>query len=120
MKNNTSKGVVVSFVVISCALMNRAAHALEPQVLFNFRVSPGTVAGTLVQGPDGNFYRTTARGRPAGSGTVFGSWASEAHSLPLESWILLTNGVFCREWIVFIHGHGNRCDTARFYRVSSP
>ena len=45
--------------------------ALEPQTLFNFQVSPGTVVGALVQGPDGNFYGTTARGGPAGIGTVF-------------------------------------------------
>jgi uncharacterized repeat protein (TIGR03803 family) len=39
--------------------------------LFNFRLSPGRVTGILVQGPDGNFYGTTAQGGPMGNGTVY-------------------------------------------------
>jgi uncharacterized repeat protein (TIGR03803 family) len=49
----------------------RSARALEPQTLFNFELSPGTVTASLVEGPDGNFYGTTAQGGPRGSGTVF-------------------------------------------------
>src|SRR5215470_11122183 len=48
-----------------------SAHALEPETLFNFDFGLGTVTGTLVQGPDGNFYGTTARGGSSGKGTVF-------------------------------------------------
>src|SRR5262244_425084 len=48
-----------------------SARALEPETLFNFDFGLGTVTGTLVQGPDGNFYGTTARGGSSGSGTVF-------------------------------------------------
>src|SRR5260370_18721302 len=47
------------------------ASALEPETLFNFQVSLGTVVGSLVEGPDGNFYGTTADGGPLRSGTVF-------------------------------------------------
>ena len=47
------------------------ALALEPQTLFNFQVSIGTVTGNLVEGPDGNFYGTTSHGGPLGNGTVF-------------------------------------------------
>src|SRR5215471_14376286 len=46
------------------------ARALEPQTLFNFPVGLGTVGGALAQGPDGNFYGTTFRGGPGGSGIV--------------------------------------------------
>src|SRR5215831_6737507 len=48
-----------------------SARALEPETLFNFEFGLGTVTGTLVQGPDGNFYGTTARGGSSGNGTVF-------------------------------------------------
>jgi len=48
-----------------------AAAAMEPQTLFNFQAGLGDVTGALVQGPDGNFYGTTAHGGPLGGGTVF-------------------------------------------------
>lgn len=48
-----------------------SAFGLEPQTLVNFQVSPGTVTGNLVEGPDGNFYGTTTRGGPTGSGSIF-------------------------------------------------
>ncbi len=57
--------------VLSLALMNHSVRALEPQTLFNFQLGVGTVTGTLVQGPDGNFYGTTQHGGPTGNGTVF-------------------------------------------------
>ena len=47
------------------------ASALEPETLFNFQVGLGTVTGALAQGPDGNFYGTTADGGPLRSGTIF-------------------------------------------------
>jgi uncharacterized repeat protein (TIGR03803 family) len=48
-----------------------SAYGLEPQTLVNFQVSPGTVTGNLVEGPDGNFYGTTTHGGPLGSGSIF-------------------------------------------------
>jgi uncharacterized repeat protein (TIGR03803 family) len=66
------KKLNVWFIVpVIFLLMGFSAHALEPQTLFNFIVGPGTVTGTLVQGPDGNFYGTTQHGGPTGNGTVF-------------------------------------------------
>ena len=47
------------------------APALQPETLFNFGLGLDTVTGSLVEGPDGNFYGTTARGGPSRSGTVF-------------------------------------------------
>ena len=55
-----------------CSTMTGVSvDAIEPQTLFNFQLGPGTVTGTLVQGPDGNFYGTTADGGPTANGTVF-------------------------------------------------
>src|SRR6266850_2120312 len=71
MKMTRGKLTVSGWVALLALVLSVSAWALEPQTLFNFQVSPGTVAGTLVQGPDGNFYGTTARGGPAGIGTVF-------------------------------------------------
>src|SRR5262245_27717809 len=50
-----------------------SARALEPETLFNFQTGPGTVFGSLIQGPDGNFYGTTpgGGGGAAGNGTIF-------------------------------------------------
>ena len=47
------------------------ALGFEPQTLVNFQVSPGTVNGNLVEGPDGNFYGTTSHAGPLGNGTIF-------------------------------------------------
>src|SRR5258707_15883141 len=58
-------------LVVSSTLFGLRARALEPETLFNFQVSLGTVVGSLVEGPDGNFYGTTADGGPLRSGTVF-------------------------------------------------
>jgi uncharacterized repeat protein (TIGR03803 family) len=71
MKPGQAKVVCITFTVLSLALGLRCAHALEAQTLLNFELSPGTVTGSLVQGPDGNFYGTTAQGGPMRSGTVF-------------------------------------------------
>src|SRR5262245_26308967 len=60
----------VGLMVLS-TLSGVRARALEPETLFNFQLGLGTVTGSLVQGPDGNFYGTTAQGGPLGSGTVF-------------------------------------------------
>src|SRR4051794_4793410 len=54
-------------ILLAC----NSALALEPETLFNFRVSPGTITGNLVEGSDGNFYGTTSHGGPLGNGTVF-------------------------------------------------
>src|SRR5262249_52873986 len=58
-------------LVVCSTLWGLRARALQPETLFNFQLSLGTVLGSLVQGPDGNFYGTTAQGGPLGSGTVF-------------------------------------------------
>ena len=71
MKINKLTTRTLAFAILSFALMNRPAHAVEPQTLFNFPVGQGTVAGALVQGPDGNFYGTTYNGGAKGLGTVF-------------------------------------------------
>ena len=71
MKMAQGKFTIGEWVVLLALLMSGSGWALEPQTLFNFQVGIGTVAGALTQGPDGNFYGTTARGGPAGSGTVF-------------------------------------------------
>jgi uncharacterized repeat protein (TIGR03803 family) len=52
-------------------LLCHSALALEPETLFDFQVGVGTVTDNLVEGPDGNFYGTTAHGGPSGNGTVF-------------------------------------------------
>lgn len=62
---------VLSFAALVLMCTGNLARALEPQTLFNFRVSPGTIVGNLVQAPDGNLYGTTTRGGPIGQGTVF-------------------------------------------------
>src|SRR5215831_13242345 len=56
-------GLTSSFVL--------SARALEPETLFNFQSGLGTVFGSLVQGPDGNFYGTTPDGGPLRTGTIF-------------------------------------------------
>ena len=61
-------GLLLAFCATVTAF---AAAAMEPETLFNFQPGLGTVTGTLVQGPDGNFYGTTAQGGPLGSGTIF-------------------------------------------------
>src|SRR5215471_4534600 len=48
-----------------------SAPALEPETVFNFQLNIGTVMGSLVEGPDGNLYGTTAQGGPLGIGTIF-------------------------------------------------
>src|SRR6185503_8995580 len=71
MKPSQVKVVCITLTFLSMALDLRCARALEAQTLLNFELSPGTVTASLVQGPDGNFYGTTAQGGPRGSGTVF-------------------------------------------------
>ena len=71
MKAGQTKVVCITLTVLSMAFAVSSARALEVQTLLNFELSPGTVTGSLVQGPDGNFYGTTAQGGPRGSGTVF-------------------------------------------------
>src|SRR5438045_3804525 len=59
-------------LIVCATLCGFAARAtLEPETLFNFQLGLGTVAGSLVQGPDGSFYGTTSQGGPLGRGTVF-------------------------------------------------
>lgn len=66
-KNLISRVISLAALLLSTGL----AFGLEPQTLINFQVSPGTVTGTLVEGSDGNFYGTTTRGGPSGSGSIF-------------------------------------------------
>src|SRR5215471_2827485 len=71
MKAGKTKILGITLTVLSMALDLRSARALEAQTLVNFELSPGIVTGSLVQGPDGNFYGTTSQGGPRASGTVF-------------------------------------------------
>ena len=71
MKMTRGKFTIAGLVALSSLFMSVSARALEPQTLFNFRLSPGQVTGALIQGPDGNFYGTTSQGGPTGNGTVF-------------------------------------------------
>ena len=71
MKTAKTKVLTILLIAVAIASDLRSARALEPQTLFNFELSPGTVTASLVEGPDGNFYGTTAQGGPRGSGTVF-------------------------------------------------
>src|SRR4051812_49635150 len=71
MKTSTAKILIIPLTVLAMAAAFHSARALEPQTLLNFELSPGVVMAPLVQGPDGNFYGTTANGGPRGSGTVF-------------------------------------------------
>src|SRR5262245_6157582 len=69
MKAGKTKVLGIILTVLSTALALHPARALDAQTLINFELSPGIVTASLVQGPDGNFYGTTAQGGPAGSGT---------------------------------------------------
>jgi uncharacterized repeat protein (TIGR03803 family) len=71
MKAGQTKIVYIILTILSAALGCHLASALEVQTLLNFEIGPGTVTGSLVQAPDGNFYGTTADGGPMRSGTVF-------------------------------------------------
>src|SRR5881394_3073327 len=71
MKTLQVKVLCVTLTFLSIALGLPCVRALEAQTLINFELGPGTVTGALVQGPDGNFYGTTAQGGPMRSGTVF-------------------------------------------------
>ena len=67
--NPIARVPLVTAILLACAC--GFALGFEPQTLVNFRVSPGTVTGNLVEGPDGNFYGTTSHGGPLGQGTIF-------------------------------------------------
>jgi len=71
MKMVTGRFAIPELAVFWLLLNAVCGRAIEPQTLFNFEVGPGTVTASLVQGPDGNFYGTTAQGGPMRSGTVF-------------------------------------------------
>ena len=71
MKTPKSKVLSILLIVLAIGLDLRTAHALEPQTLLNFELGPGTVTASLVEGPDGNLYGTTAQGGPLGSGIIF-------------------------------------------------
>jgi uncharacterized repeat protein (TIGR03803 family) len=71
MKMVTGRFAIPGLVIFWLLLNAVCCRAIEPQTLFNFELNPGTVTASLVQGPDGNFYGTTAQGGPRGSGTVF-------------------------------------------------
>jgi uncharacterized repeat protein (TIGR03803 family) len=70
MKNRMA--LLLSLAAVLLTGISVATRAAEPQILFNFRNALGAVTGTLTEGPDGNFYGTTAHGGPVGAnGTVF-------------------------------------------------
>ena len=71
MKMVTGRFAIPELAVFWLLLNAVCCRAIEPQTLFNFEVGPGTATASLVQGPDGNFYGTTAQGGPMRSGTVF-------------------------------------------------
>jgi uncharacterized repeat protein (TIGR03803 family) len=71
MKPTKGKFTIPGLLVLLALIMPVSGWALEPQTLFNFQLGLGTVKGALIEGPDGNFYGTTANGGPMGSGTVF-------------------------------------------------
>ena len=68
-KNLISQALSVAALVLSWSASS--AFGFEPQTLVNFQVSPGSVTGNLVEGPDGNLYGTTTHGGPFGSGSIF-------------------------------------------------
>ena len=70
MKTNRLTARIVSFALLSFALMNHSARAGEPQALFNFQPGVHPEAG-LTPGPDGNFYGTTRDGGSNNVGTIF-------------------------------------------------
>src|SRR5690349_24660909 len=67
-KNLISRALSAAALLLSWSA--GSAFGLEPQTLVNFQVSPGTVTGNLVEGPDGNFYGTTTHGGALGSGSI--------------------------------------------------
>ena len=59
----------------------------------------------------------------AGSGpsdAAYRLWASANLSIPVESWTLLTNGVFASDGTFSFTDTGTAASPARFYRVSAP
>src|SRR6516162_5295582 len=72
MKLNARKWFGPAFAALGLtSTLVPSARALEPETLFNFQVGTGAATGTLIEGPDGNFYGTTSQGGPANNGTVF-------------------------------------------------
>ena len=65
------KFATLALTISAPVLLAVSARALEPQTLFNFRLSPSQVTGTLVEGPDGNFYGTTAQAGATRNGAIF-------------------------------------------------
>jgi hypothetical protein len=91
-----------------------SGRALEPQTLYNFQVSPGSVTGALVEGPDGNFYGTTTRGGPTGILSSTDVW------LPVTSWTALTSSVFDMNGQFSFTDAGAASAKVRFYRKTVP
>lgn len=69
MNNAIGRVFVLTVVLLACGC--GSALGVGPQTLVNFQVSPGTVTGNLVEGPDGNLYGTTTHAGPLGKGTIF-------------------------------------------------
>jgi hypothetical protein len=57
-------GVTWVALFVSSTLFGLRTRGLEPGTLFNFELGLGKDTGSLVQGPGGNFYGTTAQGGP--------------------------------------------------------
>lgn len=105
--------------------------------------------GTLTLGPDGNLYGTTSQGGPGGGGTIFrvvlaprftgiaklpdrlvltaagpsGTpfrlWTSTGVAAPVQSWTVLTNGVFGGEG-TYSYTEGLSAAVQGYYRLSVP
>src|SRR5215510_8206911 len=70
MKLSVNKCFGMAFVILSLnTTLSPSAHALEPQTLFNFQITPSPVTGALVEGSDGNFYFTTPQAGATGIAT---------------------------------------------------
>lgn len=70
--NTISLSVKACSIAVGLLIFSRAPLlGFGPETLINFEVSPGSVTGNLIEGPDGNFYGTTSHGGPRGNGTVF-------------------------------------------------
>lgn len=66
------------FVGVVVACLSDSAWAQSFEVVHRFSAGPNSPVGTLVAGPDGNFYGLTAGGGEYGGGTVFRVDASGA------------------------------------------
>lgn len=67
MESTTIKALAIT----ALSLIANTALAVEPEVVYSFRLGPATPQGGLVEGNDGSLYGVTQYGGSADSGTVF-------------------------------------------------